>query len=246
VTIQDDPFISEILESHVPERREIAPDWVNVLRRAGLGGRSRRLSRRSLLIAFATILVTLIASALAISSEYQWWFLSEEGMGPAPSKEGVVIVARGTWSGHDWILSAYRTTDLGADGTSKEGICVGFLRGGLPSGRGGSMGCGAIPSGSRGHPGELSFVSSPRPEKGLPALVYGPVVASASHVRIEFVDGNSIEAKTIAAPRQLGLSVGFFAVPLPCVCRAEKELPVSPPSTTRATWLLGSTMSRRC
>jgi hypothetical protein len=217
VTIQDDPFISEILAGHVPERREIAPDWANVLRRAGVREHwQRKFSRRRLVIVFATILVAMIASALALSAEKNWWFL-RDGMSPSPSGD-VVVAATGTWDDYDWSLVAFRSSDLHP---GRDELCFTLNLGRSPSSQGGSMGCGPIPESSSGNPDKISFVWAGDSE-GSPRHAYGPVVGEATQVRIELAGGNTIETKTIPAPAALGLPVRFFATTLPGCAEIER------------------------
>jgi hypothetical protein len=209
MTVQDDSFISEILASYVPERREIAPEWDGVLDRAGLRTRYRgRPARRALLVAFAVLFVAMLASALALSAEHDWWFLREDGMSPTPSKEGVVIVATGVWDGHSWTLSAFRTN--GAGPTGKQDLCFALDN---------AMSCGPIPGSSSKRPQKITFMESGGSAgPGLPPdppNVTGPVGDEVTHVRIELADGHAIETGTIPAPAKLGLSVRFFATPLP-------------------------------
>jgi hypothetical protein len=214
VTIQHDPFISEILAGHVPERREIAPDWKNVLHRAGVREPRRlKLSRRSVVIAFAAILVAMIGSALALSAENDWWFLHGGGGVPIPAGE-VVVVTTETWDGHNWNLAAFRTSDL----NEREGLCSALTPGQAPGsqGLGASMGCGPLPRSSSTHPDKISFVwaEGPGPD-GFPPHAFGPVVGEATKVRLELAGGETIETKTIPAPAELGLPIRFFAAMLP-------------------------------
>ena len=209
MTVQDDSFISEILASYVPERREIALDWANVLRRAGLRQQRRsKLPRRGMVVVLAAILAAMIASALALSAEHDWWFLSEDGMGPTPSKEGVVTVAAGEWKGHSWTLVAYHSKDAGPGG--KQDLCFA-----LDS----ALACGPIPGSSSKRPQRITFMESGGPVgPGLPPdplNATGPVSDEVTHVRIELASGETIETNTIPAPAKLGLPVRFFATPLP-------------------------------
>jgi hypothetical protein len=50
---------------------------------------------------------------------------------------------------------------------------------------------------------------------GFPPYVLAPVPGEATKVRIEFTDRTTIEAKTFAAPAELGLQIRFLAAPLP-------------------------------
>ena len=211
MTIQDDPFISEILTSHVPERREIAPNWANVLRRAGFREPWRlELSRRRLLIALTAILVAVLASALAVSAENDWWFLRDGPFkGPAPAGE-VVVVAIGTWDGNGWTLAAYRTN---AD-PKQENICEALTPEGSPGpqGSGPMFECAPIPAPSESF--SFAFKTGPK-GSGFPPYVLAVVQDEAVNVRIELTDGETIEAKTIPAPAELGLPIRFVATPLP-------------------------------
>jgi hypothetical protein len=207
MTIQDDSFIGEILAGYVPERREIAPDWANVLRRAGVHEQWRlKLSRRRLLIALAAILVAVLVSALAVSAENNWWFLRAGPFkGPAPTGE-VVVVATGIWEGHGWTLTAYR-----AHFNPGGSVCWALTPSEPPDLRGRDLGCGMIPVPSE----PFSFGAGPTKGSGFPNYVLAPVPGEAVKARIELTDGETIEAKTIPAPAELGLSIRFLAAPLP-------------------------------
>ena len=222
MTAHDDAYIGELLASHVPERGEIAPDWANVLRRADFREPWRlKLSRRSLAIAFAVILVAMIASALALSAENDWWFLGDGQ--PSPNGD-VVVVARGTWDGRDWNLSAFRTDNLHRN---REELCFALTPGELPNPRGprflgASETCGPIPGSPSARPDKITFGGFGGPEwvtnsdgTSFPRHIFGSVVGKATRVRIELISGETIETKTIPAPTQLGLSVRFFVTALP-------------------------------
>lgn len=209
MTTQDDPFISEILAGHVPERREIAPDWSNVLRRAGLREQWRlKLSRRRLLIALAAILVAVLVSALAVSAENDWWFLRGPFKGPTPTG-AVVVVATGTWEGHDWTLAAYRTHF-----NPEEDVCLALTPGESSDQQGSApmFSCAPIPAHSEGF--SFGFKTGPK-RSGFPPYVLAAVPGEATNVRIELTDGETIEAKTFPAPAELGLPIRVLATPLP-------------------------------
>jgi len=222
VTVHDDSFISEILASDVPERREIAPDWANVLRRVGLREQwCLTLSRRSTVIVFAAILVVMTASALALSAGNDWWFLSDGW--PTPSSD-VVVVTRGTWGGSDWSLAAFHTNAIHRN---REELCFALTPGELPNPRGSrflgaSETCGPIPGSPSARPDKITFGGFGGPEwvtnsdgTSFPRHIFGSVVGKATRVRIELISGETIETKTIPAPTQLGLSVRFFVTALP-------------------------------
>jgi len=210
VTVHDDSFISEILASDVPERREIAPDWANVLRRVGLREQWRlTLSRRRLLIALAAILVAVLVSALAVSAENDWWFLrGPVPGGPTPTGE-VVVVATGAWEGHDWTLTAYRTNF-----NPEEEVCLALTPSESSDLRGRDFGCGMIPVPSEWKSFAFGFKTGPK-GSGFPPYVLASVPGEATNVRIELTDRTTIEAKTFAAPAELGLQIRFLAAPLP-------------------------------
>jgi hypothetical protein len=208
MTIQDDSFIGEILAGHAPERREIAPDWANVLRRAGLRGQWRvKLSRRRLLIALAAIPVAVLVSTLAVSAENDWWFLrGPVPNGPTPTGE-VVVVATGTWEGHGWTLTAYR-----AHFNPGGSVCWALTPEGAPDPRGRDFSCGMIPLPKESF--SFGFKTGPK-GSGFPPYVLAPVPGEATNVRIELTDGETIEAKTFPAPAELGLPIRFLAALLP-------------------------------
>ncbi|MGA9761153.1 MAG: hypothetical protein WBQ14_01860 [Gaiellaceae bacterium] len=203
MTAYDDPFVGELLASDIPERREITPDWANVLHRAGLREQWHlKLSRRRLLIALAAILVAVLVSALAVSAENDWWFL--RGTKATPTG-GVVVVATGTWEGHGWTLTAYRTNF-----NPGEEVCLALTPEESPGPRRRQFFCGMIPV-----PSEPFSFGGAGMGSDFPNYVLAPVPGEATNARIELTDGETIEAKTIPAPAELGLPIRFLATPLP-------------------------------
>jgi hypothetical protein len=231
------------LSGYVLERYEIEPDWEDVLgreqqlrleqpRRA-----SRRLSRRSLIIAFAA-LVALIGCTLAIGAKLDLlanghrtiYFPSPAGgpnSGPQtlptqnPAK-GVGTVATGNWAGEDWYIFAYRSIS--------DEVCYGIERG-APSASWSFLydiqfRPGFTCAASRKHNQPLrpleylySLGSNGLPpygEKDFPPYLLGPVVDRTASVRIELAKGAPIELKTVLVPAAAGIRARFFYTELPC------------------------------
>src|SRR5580704_5255611 len=80
-------------------------------------GSYRRLRQRPLLVlAFVLVLTAIPVSALAISGQIPlsaWSFLRDHKLAPNtpyPIKgTGVVVIKTGSWNGHDWVLTAFRS-----------------------------------------------------------------------------------------------------------------------------------------
>ena len=225
MTIHDDPLAGEILQGYVRERRDVEPDWSDVLRRTELtdslsqvrrSGRRRRTDalsrikpgrrasrRRGLLIAVAVIAAT-AGSSLAISAENNWWFLSA---GAPNATSDVIVATTGAWGGHDWTLTAYRAQD--------EVVCLALTpQSSTSTGRDAANGCADVgqPASTRRVP--ITFLYSPV-QADFPAYIDGAVIEKATRVRIELADGSTIETETIAAPTALDLPIRFYAAELP-------------------------------
>jgi hypothetical protein len=197
--------ISEALDCLASEQ-QFAPTWEDILERAGMGSAldtSQRKWRRSWLIA-VVVLVAVLVPLAAIGSERGWWFLSEEGMGPKPVTD-VVVVKAGSWEGHDWELVAYRS--------DRGDICWAI---------GNGMACTWIPGVPRGPnsmPDSPVRISALRgtlgPQTQDTAYIVGPVSDKAEQVEIYLSDGQVVRTPTFAAPKELGSSIRFYATQLP-------------------------------
>jgi hypothetical protein len=240
VSIHDDQFARESLSHFVPLRREVDPDWDNVVHRARLTARvthqrrterSRRLrligrrgasshvrrrSRRFWLrpgfVVIVGFLAVAIGSTIALGAGGKWWFFYDGA--PAPTSP-VAIVTTGAWEGHDWTLTAHQTRNFG--------VCFALTRGSDSSGQGIVMACGpaAFPppspapdSSTTDQP--LMTVGMNGRETDFPASVVGSISDQVTRVRIELASGNTITEDTLPAPATLVASLRFFAVALPC------------------------------
>jgi hypothetical protein len=209
--------LKQALDSMAPEQEQL-PAWDDVLDRAGVEvapPTRRRRWKRSWVVAVAALIVVLIPLA-AIGSQQNWWFLSQEGMGPKPTTD-VVVVKSGTWNGNNWELVAYKSSD--------GEICYGIqpIHPGRSSG-GGGMGCGWIegvprspesksypPSTIMGGEAALGWGKGEQ----LTPYVVGAVTDKAERVEIYLRGGQVVRALTFAAPKALGSSIRFYATPFP-------------------------------
>jgi hypothetical protein len=195
-------ILKQTLDDLAPAQEDL-PAWEDVLDRAGVevAQRARRpLWKRSWIVLTAVLIAVLVPLA-AIGSEENWWFLREEGMGPKPATD-VVVVKSGTWNGYDWELVAYVS--------STGGICYGIqpTRLGKPT-AGGNLSCG--PSTISGSEAALGWGKGEQ----LTPYVIGAVSEKAEQVEIYFTGGQVVRTPTIAAPKALGSRVRFYATPFP-------------------------------
>jgi hypothetical protein len=189
-------------------------DWDDVLRRASESdhaGRlvSRRPARRTLVLAFAVLVVVLVP-IVALASANDWWFLRSGGAPTPVHAPGVV--KEGTWSGHPWQLIAYAS--------STDGLC--FVVTPATSqleGRGAAMACAPFSGIPRtqatkpAHDMTITYLSGSASAL-LPAYIAGPVIEDAEDVEIHFSNGDVLRAPTFPAPESVG-PVRFYATPLP-------------------------------
>jgi hypothetical protein len=127
--------ISQLLDDLSPRELTDEPVWDDVLARAALlsgscgdangrvtqwgglnsrrGGRRsvRGMRRRPLLVALIVVVCVLVpVSALAVAKNDPWWFLRFQPLGLGPAKGShVVVIKQGSWNGHSWVLTAYRS-----------------------------------------------------------------------------------------------------------------------------------------
>lgn len=208
--------ISEALDCLAPEQ-QFVPAWEDTLARAGMESalRGSRLAwRRYWLIAVVVLAAVLIPLA-AIGSSRDWWFLSD-GMGPNPATD-VIVAKTGSWGGHDWELVTYRS-DTGD-------ICFGIIptHSGAPVANQGAMACTRIigvPHGPDSTPdsgvGISDLISESGPiGSGEQRYIAGPVVDNADQVEIYLTDGQVVRTPTFDAPKDLGMSIHFYATQLP-------------------------------
>jgi hypothetical protein len=166
----------------------------------------------TLVIAVAAA-VTLVLAMIAVGATQGWWFLQSGG---APKPLGSVdVVKTGSWNGHQWALTAYRS------GT--DGICFAITPGGgaNSTGVGAGMACDQItgvaltPETKPSSPHGITFLSGCQPN--LANYIVGPVVNSALQVEITLTDGTVIRTPTFPAPADLG-DIRFYATPLQGSC----------------------------
>jgi hypothetical protein len=171
-------------------------------------GIKRRSLRRGLVVAIAVIIAAL-ASTLALSAEYDWWFFFD---GQPAATSPVVVAAQGTWDGHDWTLTAYQIKN----GAS---VCYALTAGTDPAGRGIAMGCGptAYPAVSPGTSSvrSTSYVISQN-TPNFPSSIFGLVNDQVTRVRVMIAGADSVEIHTFSAPSALGKRLHLFALALPC------------------------------
>lgn len=201
-------------------------------------GKSRKISRRALLVAFGAI-VALVGSAFVIGSELGWWseetgrqaivfpkqlprnIYSKRRWSPEERPAGDVgIVATGNWDGQNWYIAAYRSV---GNQTDKNGqVCYAIAGGTPPSSSELNSGHPVIVANCFSirelHP-ELAWSTEallmPIDYLGGPSYVVGPVVDEAVRVCIELNRGTPIETKTVAAPTATGIPMRFFFSELP-------------------------------
>ncbi|MGD0165745.1 MAG: hypothetical protein ABSC51_00440 [Gaiellaceae bacterium] len=222
-------LLEETLELLAPVQ-EAVPTWEDILTRAGIENAvptRRPLWKRSWVIALAMLVVVLVPLA-AIGSEQGWLFLDHgkvmPGM-PKPLSE-IVEVKRGSWSGHDWRLAAYRAlVRRHGVGVGVDGLCYLVQTGDGTTGGGDEGVCAPIPpqlpgvsSGSSALNSISFFGGSFDASQGATdktGYVFGMVADSVTEVDIHFRDGRAIDTPTFAAPEGLGAPVRFFGVELP-------------------------------
>jgi hypothetical protein len=185
-----------------------APDWHDVLARAGTATSARRfVTKRRLVLALAVALVVAVPF-VAYGAASDWWFLTS-GNAPTPVN-APVLVKEGEWSGHAWQLVAYRSTT--------DGLCLAVTpKGADVQGEGAAMSCAPIagvPRTSETKPSPdmtVTYMAGAAMAK-LPPYVVGPVVGGATEVEIHFRTGSVVKTPTFPGPSELG-NVRFYATP---------------------------------
>jgi hypothetical protein len=196
----------ELLDQLLPAQAW-APDWTDVLRRAGAGPSIRRVTKRRFVVVLAVLAAVLVPLA-ALGATNDWWFL-KLGHGPTPTN-APVVVKEGTWDGHPWQLIAYPSTT--------DGLCVSVTPKGS-AGEGGAMGCGTFAGIARtpetkASPDMTITYLSGAASNNLPAYIAGPVIEKASTVEIHFANGDVMRVPTFTAPEPLS-HIRFYATPIP-------------------------------
>lgn len=194
-----DPELAALLDRLVPPPDERA-DW------RGLTDAAARPRRRRLAPALAAVLVVVAAPVTALAVTQGWWFFAS---GAAPKPLGPVsVVARGSWDGVGWTLSAYRS--------ATDGLCFALT----PAGKsGGALACNRIAGAShtrgatRVPPRPLTYLIGR--DGHLPAYVAGMVVRSALTVDVVLQGGRTLTVRTLPAPTALRSLVRFYVARLP-------------------------------
>lgn len=214
-------FDQDILERSLPQATW-NPDWSDVLSRANTRPQRAWLVRRSVIAACATIAVALPLAAYGAATD--WSFLHPGSPSPAASP---TVITEGEWNGQAWQLAAYPSTT--------DGLCFALGPKDSLSPDQGLMTC-------------TPFAGVPRTDltknaaaatisymigtlAGSTRFVAGPVVASASSVRIRFSHGGTRDMKTVAGGDELR-GVRFFVSQLPSTVRTA-------PGASPIRWVAG-------
>ncbi len=224
-------LLRETLDELAPMQVSV-PTWESILARAGVEAAEparRRFRKRVLVIAFA-VLVLVLTPLAAIGSQRGWIFTDDDGdvMPGMPKRASdIVVVQTGSWSGHEWEITAYRGTvpdDLPPGPRlvqpGDEVVCFSFQfasEGEYLNGIGqeSEAGCAPVPK-----PSEPAIVDYMTGRDSLPGTVPVPYVigmapATVSRVKIRLTNGRTITTPTFAAPEELGAPARFFATPRP-------------------------------
>lgn len=198
------------------------PDWPDVLDRADQRALRRTrledlLTRRRVVVALAVLVAVLVPLA-ALGAANEWWFLR---FGGAPTPVSApVVVKEGVWSGHPWRLIAYPS--------STDGLCFSITpKNAKAEGAGGAMNCAPIAgvprtTETKATPDMTITYLSGSGDPHLPAYIAGPVIETASTVKIRFATGEILRLPTFSAPASVG-HVRFYATQLPA------DIPASTP-----------------
>jgi hypothetical protein len=195
---------SDVLDRLAPVH-EFAPDWGDVLARAGVPSEMSRAKTRRRLVLAAALVVAIVVPLTAIAKSRDWWFFSTGA--PAPATR-VFVLKTGEWDGQRWELVAYRTLN--------DGLCFSMSPAGS-NGRG-AMNCDRIVGVTRDSkqytPRAITYLSGGGVTPELPRYVVGPVTDEAEEVAVYFVDGEVLRTETFAVPQSLG-AIRFYAARLP-------------------------------
>lgn len=214
-------FSDEALDRLAPAHAW-APDWPDVLERAGEQRSTRVVTRRRLILVVAVLAAVLLPLA-ALGAANDWWFL-KAGSAPMPTKSPTVV-KEGEWDGHRWQLIAYPT------GT--DGLCVSMTpKGSEREGSGAAMGCGpfagvARTSETKASPDiTITFLMGASSDD-LPGYIAGAVIEQAATVEIRFGNGEVLRVPTFAGPEPLE-HIRFYAAQLPASIRPSPTTPGIP------------------
>jgi hypothetical protein len=235
--------ISQLLDDLSPRVLVDEPVWDDVLARAALlsssrgdanrrvsewgglrssrGGRrsGRGMRRRPLVVALIVLVCVLVPiSALAVAKDDPWWFLRFQPLGIGPAKGShVVVIKQGSWNGQSWVLTAYRT------GAGQ--VCY-QLTANSPNGRDSGQGAGgcapvagsSVATGNVLRKVRITYLAGSLVAAnghGSVRYIVGPVVSKATDVVITLANGTVMRTPTFTAPTALGLTMRFYAVPVP-------------------------------
>lgn len=186
-----------------------ASNWDDVLARAEIRPVRQRWISRRLIVAFA-LLAAILVPLTATAASRGWWFF-ESGSAPHPTQTPFVVKS-GIWDGHAWQLIAYPS--------STDGLCFSITATNTTtSGAGGAMNCApfagvARTSETKGSPDMTITYLSGGATSQLPAYVAGPVIETATAVKIRLADGATLTTPTFSAQPPLD-HVRFYATLLP-------------------------------
>jgi hypothetical protein len=170
------------------------------------------------LLGVVALAAAVVIPLVALATVNDWWFFNFKGV-PRPVSN-VVVVTRGSWSGHPWKLVAYNTQ---TDGTcwsitfdESTGGATAVMRG-APGGAVGraanALSCGSLvgikpPHGPMDLP-TITYATAANEERRFPSWIAGPVVRSAATVVIRWPGGPVVRTPTVGTSRSLG-KIGWF------------------------------------
>jgi hypothetical protein len=233
-------IVAGTLDALAPAQPFDPDDWHQVLSRAGIRDRQRRmLMRPRMLLLAAVVVIGILIPLGTLGASNDWWFIRLPIIGetatvstttaPTTSSDGTtlpsqpvplaptvgpVTVKSGVWDGYGWELDAF----VGAGGDLCFGISPSATAHG--NGAGAALSCAHI----YGVPLRSGAAQAPLPlditylmggrSPNLPPYIAGPVVGTARSVVVYFSDGEILRTKTFDVPSNLG-SIRFYASPIP-------------------------------
>jgi hypothetical protein len=186
-----------------------SPAWDDVLRRAerpaesALGGRGRWTRRHAFVLALATTAAVIFIPLVAVAASNNWWFLKHPIKQSTPVK-APLVVKEGAFGRKRWELVAY---------PAESGLCWSLTFAATEASGGGSgAACAPVVGFPSQYPNAqmtITYLAS----EGSPGWIVGPVVSTASTVRIRFAS-QTITTPTFPAPSSLG-RIRFYAIEVP-------------------------------